>query len=439
MGEAFLTNRELASLVALFGVVVAAIVASRRTSKSAEIGRALLSALKTFMSPKILVLWGLYVCCAGAVVVLAGRFGLWNADLWSETVLWWIVSGVGLFGRGLSAATETGVFAGALKRLAVPTVYFEFVANLASFPLWLEIPAQLVAVIFVMVTVVADRDPESACAVRVAHYYLGAFGLAAIGWGISSLASGWSSIDKGLLWREFVLPLWLTPVALAFLYPLAVFAAYESVFAAMRFGARGERLIGPRLAVTLWCSCRLSRLRILRGPAAWRIGRTGAFRAAWREIGEAQREHRERVESEVAAQQRLERNAGLVGVDSAGKQLDQREHAATMKALRWLATCQTGHYRNRGERYNPDFDDIIGSLPDKYDLPSSTGILLRVSDDGQSWYAQRETITGHWFAIGAAGPPSDQWLYDGPNPPAAFPDESEWDQWAPGDNSPNWD
>ncbi len=438
MGDALLTNRELASLVALCGFAILAIAIVRRTGKSAKIGRALLSALKVPMSLKILVLWGLYVCCVCAVLVPANRIGLWNADLWKETVLWWIVSGVGLFGRGLNAATETGVFAVALKRLVISTVYFEFVANLASFPLWLEIPAQFLAVIFVMITVVADRDPEPDCAVSVAHFYLGAFGLAAIGWGISNLVSGWSAIDKSLLWREFVLPLWLTPVALAFLYPLAVFTAYESVFVAMRFGARGERLIGPRLAVTLWSTCRLSRLRILRGPAAWHIGRTGTFRAAWREVGEAQREHRERVESKVAAKRRLEDNAGLVGVDSEGKQLDQREHAATMEALRWLATCQMGHYRNRGQRYNPDFDDIIDSLPDRYGLPRPIGVLLRVSDDGQCWYAHRESVTGHSFAIGAAGPPSDQWLYDGPTPPAGFPNESEWDQWVPGDNSPNW-
>ena len=132
-------------------------------------------------------------------------------------------------------------------------------------------------------------------------------------------------------------------------------------------------------------------------------------------------------------------NAGFVGVDMAGKQLDQREHAPTMEALRDLSFCQMGHYRRGSQRYEPDFDAIIDNLSDKYELPRPNGTSLRVNDDGQSWYAQRETITGHWFAIGAAGPPSDQWLYDGPSPPSSFPSESEWDQWAPGDNSPNWD
>ena len=44
--------------------------------------------------------------------------------------------------------------------------------------------------------------------------------------------------------------------------------------------------------------------------------------------------------------------------------------------------------------------------------------------DDQAW---RRTIAGWCFAIGAAGPPPDQWLDDGPNPPRGFPGEDpEW-------------
>ena len=48
---------------------------------------------------------------------------------------------------------------------------------------------------------------------------------------------------------------------------------------------------------------------------------------------------------------------------------------------------------------------------------------MRVHEAGQSWYAWRRTVTGWCFAIGAAGPPPEQWEYDGPEPPAGFPGE----------------
>ena len=154
--------------------------------------------------------------------------------------------------------------------------------------------------------------------------------------------------------------------------------------------------------------------------------------------GRVLREDRDRRADEAAKAQRLLDNAGLVGTDPAGRQLDQREHAETMEALRWLYTCHLGHYPKQGNRYFAGLEVIIDGLSEKYDLPRPNNIEIHISDDGQSWYAARQTITGHWFAIGAAGPPTDQWFYDGPTAPNCFPNESGWDQWVPDRNSPNW-
>lgn len=63
---------------------------------------------------------------------------------------------------------------------------------------------------------------------------------------------------------------------------------------------------------------------------------------------------------------------------------------------------------------------------------------MHVSPDGQRWYAERQTITGHWFAIGAAGPSPDEWLYDSPTKPTGYPPGPEWDQLMGGKHSVNW-
>ena len=110
-----------------------------------------------------------------------------------------------------------------------------------------------------------------------------------------------------------------------------------------------------------------------------------------------------------------------------------------MEALRFLYFCHLGHYPRQGNRYFAGLETVIDSLSDKYDLPRPNNIEMYISNDGQSWYAARRTITGHWFALGAAGPPTDQWFYDGTSAPDCFPHESDWDQWVPGSNSPNWD
>lgn len=76
-----------------------------------------------------------------------------------------------------------------------------------------------------------------------------------------------------------------------------------------------------------------------------------------------------------------------------------------------------GHYRNRDHRYRPDLLPIVESHFRSDGLPENHGMKMRVSADGQSWYATRQTPSEWWFAIGAAGPPPDEWFYDGPHPP----------------------
>ena len=436
--DSLLTNRELASLVSLAAFVILAIAAVGRGGTGRATLQPLRSAFGTLPGTKIPLLFAGYAGGIAAAVALASNSWLWDPPLWKATILWCMISGIGLFGKAASAVEEKGHFIGVLKRLLAAAVVFEFIANLASFPLWVEFPAVLIAFPCTLLATIGSRDEESACAVKIANFYLSTFGSAAIIWASWRLVNDWLDLDKAMLMREFLLPLWLTPIALLFIYPLSWFAAYEGVRARMRFAADGHAIRAQRLAVLIRCAGRLGALRELQGTASWRIGRAEGFRAAWREIGDIKQQQREESEVRLAAERQLVLNAGLVGTDVSGKQLDQREHAETMEALRWLATCQMGHYRNRGNRYSVGLATIIDNLSEDHGLPRPNGIEMHISRDGQSWYATRETITGRWFAIGAAGPPSDQWLYDGSTAPSGFPDETEWEQWAPGDNACNW-
>ena len=132
------------------------------------------------------------------------------------------------------------------------------------------------------------------------------------------------------------------------------------------------------------------------------------------EVGQIRLDKRERIEAEAAAERRLIENPGVAGVDESGQQLDRREFAATRESLRRLASAQMGHYRNREKRYQEDLLRRFERYFEQDGLSQPNGIALHVSTDGQSWYAERQTVPGTLVrAIGAAGPPTDQWLFDG--------------------------
>lgn len=421
----------------LFWVAVAMILA-RRSGTGGKLLAPARDVPSSLADKRILVPAAAYLGWMLAALAAAYALGLWDARLLKAAALWWLLSGLGLFGVSVEAVERAGAITGALKRLLSMAVVLEFLANAASFALFIEIPAQILALPCTLAWGWGSAQQEHRRVTRFAFGYLQFLGVAALAWGITRLVSEWDDTDKSLLWRELVMPLWLAAAALIFMSLFALYMTYAATFRVMRFQSAAGFSWRHRLAVLSRCGLWLPAIRAARPTAPWLANESG-FRFTRRWTSRVLREDRARRADEAARVQRLKDNAGVVGTDSARRQLDQREHAETMKALRWLHTCQMGHYRKHGRRYFEGLEVIVDSLSDKYGLPRPNYTEMHIASDGQSWYAARRTITGHWFAIGAADPPSDQWLYDGPEAPSGFPDDSEWDQWAPDLHAPNWD
>lgn len=133
------------------------------------------------------------------------------------------------------------------------------------------------------------------------------------------------------------------------------------------------------------------------------------------------------------------RHAGTGDRDEGGRMLDRREFRETQSALRWLSTCQTGWYRNRGGRFRPELlSTVTPSFSSKHGLPAKHEVEMRVSEDGQAWWAWRVTPSGLVLGVGASasapGPkyPGEvpmEWTYEGDVPPTGPPgDDPAWGQ-----------
>ena len=389
---------------------------------------------------KILASLILFHAVVGGALLLAHKIGLWNPSLLKVTIIWLLVTGVGLCLKVSEALKKPTFFIDTLKQTVKISVVLQFIANLESFPLGLEIVVQLVAGMLALVLPLTRDEPRHAVIGRIAKWYFILLATAAIIW--TGRSTVWAQVNHTEFLLELILPVWLTLVSVLYLYPLALYASHESTFVSLKRYSRvrrKRRTYRKMVAIVLRTGLSIRAARTIDRYAPV-IVEADDFRSAWRESSRSIWEDRERIESERSAELRLVNSAGLVGTDQAGRQLDQREHAETIKALYWLATCQMGHYRNL-QRYRKDkqFAGVVEYVAERHGLPTPTDIRLRVSADGQSWYAERKTITGHWFAIGAAAPPTDQWLYDGAARSASFPNEKKWDQWCSGEHSVNWD
>ena len=398
----------------------------------------------TFLSPGIMLPLVVMFAYVSFEVWIGFQLGLWGNQLAKATVIWTVAAGVVLSSKGILEANKDPLFFRKTAAAAItPTVFVAFFMNLASLSLLAEVVLQLFLVPVTMLSAFtharADREHE-----RVKKLCNGILALVGFSWmafTVHHVHETWNQLDTHLLFQKLALPMWLTIGLLPFLFALSLYAAYERPFRHINsetrmFGVRWRARIA--IMLTLHFKARdVAHFQHFWAKTLVETNTLGAARAVVRQFEESLRDGERAI---VEEEYRLRRYAGVDGTDSEGQRLDRREFKETIKALRWLATCHMGHYRKRS-RYDRNLLGLLGNNFAAQGLTGKSGIEMKVAKDGQWWFAYRRTISGWCFAIGAAGPPPDQWEHDGRNPPCGFPGEDpSWGDGPFGDTvNRNWD
>jgi hypothetical protein len=421
-----LNNREWASLFWL--LVFVAFALSRREARSS-----FQTAAGIAIKPKILIPVLIMVAYVGALLYAGSRLGIWNTGLIKATVIWFVVTAVVLMMNSTRAGKERRFFLRTALRTLEWTVFIEFFTNLFVLNLIAELLLQAGLIFLVMLSAVAAQQRGQLIVKRLADGVIGLIGLGLAAYALIQLIRQWDQLDKSAYLLEFVLPVWLTIGLLPFVYVIGLYALYETAFVSTDIMAHDPA--GRRQAKLAIVSTLLGRVRdigALTGYWSKEAAEAESLPSARRVIKHFQASRRLDEARQAEEQARLNRYAGMEGTDEAGRQLDRREFEETKRALYWLATCQMGWYRNRGGRYRADLLELLGDFT-SHGLPEDHGITLHVGKNGRSWWAWRRTVTGWCFAIGAAGPPPDQWEFDGPEPPKGYPGKDK--RWGDGPGS----
>ncbi len=427
-----ITNRDIASLI-LIGVVLAAAVAWPPTR---SIVRDLLGVV---WSRFFLSFVALYTTWMTLVIAGAYQLGLWNADLLKDTVIWVATAGLLMVFR-VNDATEPAFYWLQIRRIGLVGVALGIYLNWTALSIPGEIVLQLVIACTTFVVAFGSGKAQYAVVTRFGRRLQAVIGLAMVAFVALWLISNWRTLDPGSIALSLLLPVWLTALALPFVFVLSVLFRYQQALNHLDSIAEGRKA-GWRVKLALVLGFRLH-LRDMNSPGwayDWKLSRAKSIREGLQIVGDHRRSLRNKESDERRAAQRLVDNAGVKGTDEDGRQLDQREFADTRNALQWIATCQMGWFRTLGGQYKPDLMKILTPDSSLKRLPADHGIHLTVAKNRHSWYAWRRTISGYCFAIGAAKAPPDQWLYDGPEPPQGFPGKDPTWGTAPfGPDAMNW-
>ena len=400
-------NRELATLILVSAFVLWAFSQKRVREGSVGVVNALLT-------PQILVSFAALLAWVGLELWVGVQLSLWSPALAKGTILWTLSSAVVLLFNCTQIDSDDLHF---LRRTILATVsmaaFVGFFVNLHVMSLPRELVFQIVVSVLSLMVVVANKPVKAFC-----EWVLALIGLALVAVVSRQVYLDWQQLDARELLLDFALPVWLTIGLVPFLYLFSIYVAYDAIFRPISWRSR--------LALLSVLHFRADTVRKGRWYFTRNLREARTFSAARGVVAEFLDDLRRKEQAKLDEVERLRRYSGSQELDDEGRRLDRREFTGTIDALRWLATCQMGWHRRCG-RYRCDLlkflnDDIVG-----YGLPRESDIRLHVAEDGQLWYAWRRTVTGWCFAIGAAGPPPDQWRYDGPGPPKGFPGkDSSW-------------
>jgi hypothetical protein len=382
--------------------------------------------LRTTLSPTILVPLGGMLGYVALEVWLGHKASLWRSDLAKDSIVWLIVSASALFFKYNQASTQPHFFRRRVAAAFGIIVFLEFFTNLFVLNLIAELFLQPFLALLAMLTVVADKDERSRSVKKLADWLLAVIGLALLAFASRQMYANWGDIDKHATALQLVLPIWLTIGLLPFIYLLSLFSNYDSAFRHINHATRnGKARRRAKLALVTKLHFRSRDSHDFAGPWYERIASASSFGAARQVVAEFQKSRRDAERAAREERERLRRYAGSEETDDEGRRLDRREFQETMRALRRLADCEEGWYHNKDRGRKKYRADLLAALGNDFfggcGLPPDPGITMKVSKNGQAWYAWRRTVTGWCFAIGAAGPPPDQWEYDGPEPPHGFP------------------
>jgi hypothetical protein len=401
------------------------------------------SILKAFFVPKILLPVLALVAVVVAEVVLARELGAWTPSLATDTAFWFVSVAFVMLLTINRVWEQPGFFRRAMVSAFAVSALLEGFNEVFVLPLWLELTLVPFAALLALVSLSAEiGDRKYPGIKRFCEGALVVLGLGLLGQAAFQLISSWDTIDKGDVLRQVVQPVWLLAGVVPFLYLLGVYAIYEQTLIRMRLSSPLGRWGRLRNGAVLFGAYgfRAHALGDAEGKLAWHLGQATSASVARDAIEASRQRQRDEARRAAEAEDRLVRFAGADGEDSAGRRLDRREFDATTQALDWFAMCMMGWHRNQGGRYPADLLERLGDDFSRQGLPVPSGVVLRVSRDGQRFYAWRRTVTGWCFAIGAATEPPDQWRYDGPGPPSGYPGSDE--AWGPSsfdmDVAPNW-
>lgn len=218
--------------------------------------------LKTLFQQKILLVIIALLLYTGLIVLIFSKVGIWEVALIKNTTFWLVGTAFVLLMNADKATQDKGFFKKILIDNLKLILVIEFIVNLYTFSLGVELI--LVPILFVIVAMgaVAETEQEFMIVKKITDFILSAFGVSLIVVGLIKVLGDYQAFATSENLRAFILPPLLTFAYIPFLYLFALLMAYESLFVRMEIILKVDQRLGKSAKQKIFALCHFNLVKL---------------------------------------------------------------------------------------------------------------------------------------------------------------------------------
>ena len=252
--EGLFNSREIS-----IGIWVSVLLIWGLTKKELRIR--LLRVVAAALSKRIVFPVSVFVGYLSLVVVLLTAVGFWQLEMLKATIYWFVLSGLALFGKAVTASWPLEDWRGTLWEQASIIVILAFIVNSYTFSLYAEIVLVPLVAFLSMLVAYAEYHHKGE---PVANLFVGVQVL--IGFVMLFLASmsaynDYANLVSVATTKELFLPVVLATMVIPYMYFIALYSAYDRILRIATFKQPPEMASYIRRRILLSGGLRLQKAR----------------------------------------------------------------------------------------------------------------------------------------------------------------------------------
>ncbi len=199
------------------------------------------------------------------ITYLLKIIGFWNITMLKDTIIWGIFAGFMLFMKVINVKNKRLYFKELIKDSLKLLVVYEFLINLYTFNVWIELVLMPCTILVVLVQTYVKDKAEYIQVEKVVNRILIMIGLIVIYKTVHQVMINWNILLTLQTLKNYYLPIILTMLYLPFLYSWALITLYDIIVIRINMGAEksSELKTYAKTSIIKFCGLDFERLDIM--------------------------------------------------------------------------------------------------------------------------------------------------------------------------------